>query len=721
MELLSAQWRKYVGEIGDVIAVAASDPPMASMLLSATDDEFQSIAAKLQGIAGLVANQTRATSQDLARGAEENRNILALGGLVGVLISVLVTLFVGRSIVAPIRSITQAMRGLSSGQGRIAVGYRNRRDEDGGVGRGHCRLSTDHGAGPKQPAAGPPGRASGPEPSFRRGLEPHGPRSCHVRHRAAAGRCATGVYAQLYGLTPEQVRPGTTIRQLLEYRHARGVFGNVDFETFARDWLAEFSKASSRIQELADGRIISIVRRPMVDGGLVSTTEDITEQRRSQAKIAHMALHDALTGLPNRVLHSERLDHALARARRGEMVATHMLDLDRFKHVNDTLGHAAGDKLLQMVADRLRTLVRETDTIARMGGDEFAVVQVTLSQAADVTSQAQRIIAVMSRPYDIEGQQAVIGTSIGVSVGPGDGISPDQILRNADLALYRAKGDGRGMFRFFERGMDAQMQARRALECDLRKALAGGEFELYYQPVVDLASNEISGLEALIRWHHPEKGMVPPNTFIPLAEEIGLIVPIGEWAIREACTTAASWPRELKVAVNLSPAQFRSPGLLQVIVEALAASGLSPVRLELEITETILLQDSEATLATLYRLRELGVRVAMDDFGTGYSSLSYLQSFPFDKIKIDRSFVKDIAESTGSLNIVRAVAALAKGLGMAATAEGVETQAQLDKIRCEGCSEMQGFLFSIPLPAGDIERLFLSRMREAEAATAAAA
>ena len=719
MELLSAQWRKYVREIGDVIAVAASDPPMASMLLSATDDEFQSIAAKLQGIAGLVANQTRATSQDLARGAEENRNILALGGLVGVLISVLVTLFVGRSIVAPIRSITQAMRGLSSGQGRIAVGYRNRRDEIGQMVEAIAVF--------QQTMERQNNLLQDRQDALR---------AQNLRFDAALNHMAqglamfdaeqrlvvcNGIYAELYGLTPEQVRPGTTIRQLLEYRHARGVFGNVDFETFARDWLAEFSKASSRIQELADGRIISIVRRPMVDGGLVSTTEDITERRRSQAKIAHMALHDALTGLPNRVLLSERLDHALARARRGEMVATHMLDLDQFKHVNDTLGHAAGDKLLQMVADRLRTLVRETDTIARMGGDEFAVMQVAISQPADATSLAQRIIDVLSQPYDIEGQQAVIGTSIGVSVGPGDGISPDQILRNADLALYRAKGDGRGMFRFFERGMDAQMQARRALECDLRKALAGGEFELYYQPVVDLASNEISGLEALIRWHHPEKGMVPPNTFIPLAEEIGLIVPIGEWAIREACTTAASWPQELKVAVNLSPAQFRSPGLLQVIVGALATSGLSPIRLELEITETILLQDSEATLATLYRLRELGVRVAMDDFGTGYSSLSYLQSFPFDKIKIDRSFVKDIAESTGSLNIVRAVAALAKGLGMAATAEGVETQEQLDKIRCEGCSEMQGFLFSKPLPAGDIERLFLSRMREAKAAMAAAA
>jgi diguanylate cyclase (GGDEF)-like protein len=517
-------------------------------------------------------------------------------------------------------------------------------------------------------------------------------------------------YADIYGLTAEQVKPDTSIRQLLEYRHARGVFGDIDFEEFASAWLAEFSKASARVQELADGRIISIVRRPMPNGGLVSTTEDITERRRSEQKIAHMALHDALTGLPNRVLLHERLEDALGRARRGEMVATHMLDLDHFKHVNDTLGHPAGDKLLQMVADRLRGLVRETDTIARMGGDEFAIMQVAISQPADATSLAHRIIEVLSNPYDIEGHQAVIGTSIGISVGPGDGASPDQILRNADLALYRAKADGRGTLRFFEQEMDAQMQARRVLECDLRKALACGEFELHYQPVVDLASNRIASLEALIRWRHSEKGLIQPNTFIPLAEEIGLIVPIGEWAIREACSTAARWPSEVKVAVNLSPAQFRSPGLLQVIVGALGASGLDPQRLELEITEAILLQDSEATLATLYRLRELGVRVAMDDFGTGYSSLSYPQSFPFDKIKIDRSFVRDIVESAGSLNIVRAVAALAKGLGMAATAEGVETMEQLETIRSEGCSEMQGFLFSKPLPAAEIERLFLSKL-----------
>jgi EAL domain-containing protein (putative c-di-GMP-specific phosphodiesterase class I) len=269
-------------------------------------------------------------------------------------------------------------------------------------------------------------------------------------------------------------------------------------------------------------------------------------------------------------------------------------------------------------------------------------------------------------------------------------------------------GDGRGTFRFFEPAMDLQMQARRVMEQDLRKALPSGEFELYYQPVVNLASGEISGFEALIRWNHPKQGLVAPNAFIPLAEEIGFIVPVGEWVIRQACATAAQWPDHLHVAVNISAAQFRNPGLMQVIVGALAASGLAPTRLEIEITETVLLQNKETTLAVLHQLRELGVRIAMDDFGTGYSSLTYLQSFPFDKIKIDRSFVKDITENSGSLNIVRAVAALANGMGMTATAEGVETQEQLDKITCEGCTEMQGFLFSKPLPMPEIERLFLS-------------
>ncbi len=655
-------------------------------------------------------------------------------------------------------------------------------------------------------------------------------------------------YAELYGLSPDQMKLGTTIRQLLEYRHAKGVFGNIDFEAFARSWLAEFCTASSRVQALSDGRVISIVRRPMPDGGLVSTTEDITErqelnarlqqqnlrldaalknmyqglcmfdaeqrlviandryaemygltpeqvkpgttfrqflehriamgthvggdpeayiserlaavceknasttvhtlpdgrvfsisrqpmqdggwvathqditeQRRSEAKIAHMALHDALTNLPNRTLLSERLEHALARVKRGDIIAAHLLDLDLFKHVNDTLGHAVGDKLLQAVAGRLNALARETDTVARMGGDEFAIVQVALARAADATTLAERVIKAISEPYEIDGHHVVVGTSVGIAVGPTDGVDRDQLLRNADLALYRAKSEGRATFRFFEPGMDVRLKARRVMESDLRKALIAGEFELYYQPVISLAHEGITGLEALIRWRHPEKGMILPGEFIPLAEEIGLIVRIGEWVIRQACTTAATWPDHTTVAVNISPAQFRHPGLAQVVLGALAASGLPARRLELEITETVLLEDSEATLATLFRLRELGVRIAMDDFGTGYSSLSYLQSFPFDRIKIDRSFVKDITVATGSLNIVRAIAAMAKGLGMAATAEGVETQEQMDTVRSEGCTEMQGFLFSRPRPAHEIGALLQAERNSCRADAVSAA
>jgi predicted signal transduction protein with EAL and GGDEF domain len=366
---------------------------------------------------------------------------------------------------------------------------------------------------------------------------------------------------------------------------------------------------------------------------------------------------------------------------------------------------------LKIVADRLRALVRETDTIARTGGDEFVIVQAPIIDPTEATSLAQRIIAEISAPYDLDGHQATIGTSIGIAVSPNDGSTPEKLLRNADLALYRAKGDGRGTFRFFEPAMDEHMQARRIVEQDLRKALPAGEFELHYQPVVNLESSEISGFEALIRWNHPKSGLISPASFIPLAEEIGFIVPLGEWVIREACRTASRWPEHLHVAVNISAVQFRHPGLMQVIVGALAASALPPARLEIEITESVLLQDTDMTLALLHQLRALGIRIAMDDFGTGYSSLTYLQCFPFDKIKIDRSFVKDITENVGSLNIVRAVAQLASGMGMAATAEGVETKEQLERITQEGCTEMQGYFFSRPLPARDVERLFMSLRR----------
>jgi diguanylate cyclase (GGDEF)-like protein len=517
-------------------------------------------------------------------------------------------------------------------------------------------------------------------------------------------------YLQIYGHEPEEVSPGMTLRQIMERRIANGQMSRQaadDMFDAARHGRSDgdFGHFHSH---LADGRCIAITVRPMSDGGKVTTHQDITEQRRSEARIAHIARHDALTGLPNRVLLNEQLEAALGRTRRGEVVAVHVLDLDNFKSVNDTLGHPIGDKLLTMVADRLRGQVRESDTIARLGGDEFAVVEQQISRPADAIPLARRIIEVVSQPYEIDGHQVVIGTSIGIAVGPQDGTTPDQIMRNADLALYRAKADGRGTFHFFEPAMDAMMQARRVLERDLRKALADGEFELHYQPMFNLAEHEISGFEALLRWRHPEKGMIQPNAFIPLAEDTRLIVPLGEWVIREACATAATWPSHLKIAVNLSVAQFRSPDLVQVVVDALATSGLAADRLELEITESILLEGTERTLAMLHQLRALGIRIAMDDFGTVYSSLSYLQSFPFDKIKIDKSFVKEIVDSAGSRNIVRAVAALASGLGIAATAEGVETDAQLDIIRSEGCTEMQGFLLSRPLKAGDIRQLLLS-------------
>ena len=437
-------------------------------------------------------------------------------------------------------------------------------------------------------------------------------------------------------------------------------------------------------------------------------------------RAGHLALHDTLTGLPNRALLNERLEQALASAGDGKMVATHTLDLDHFKHVNDTLGHSIGDKLLRTAADRLRGLVQDTDTIARMGGDEFAIVQVVAS-VADATTLARRVVKALSGPYEIDGHQAVIGTSVGIAIGPNDGSSPDQLLINADLALYHAKSAGRGAYCLFEAEMQAKMLARRAMEGDLRRALAERQFELHYQPIVNLASNEISGFEALIRWCHPEKGMIPPNTFIPLAEEIGLIAPIGEWVIREACATAARWPEHVAIAVNISPAQFHNPAFVQVVINALSASGLSPSRLELEITETALLSDSAATLGMLHQIQKLGVRVANDDFGTGYSSLSNLQSFPFDRIKIDRSFVKNVASCSGSLNIVRAVAALASGLGIPATAEGVENMAQLDSIRSEGCTDMQGFLMSAALPAYEIERLFFAGGKEEIEDSAAAA
>jgi diguanylate cyclase (GGDEF)-like protein len=521
------------------------------------------------------------------------------------------------------------------------------------------------------------------------------------------------LYARIYGLTPDQVEPGTPLHRIVRQQIANGCQSEGDADAL-QGWLARRAAGEGPSQmtcELEDGRAVSVSAQTMPNGGIVTTHRDITEQRYAEARIVHMALHDSLTELPNRTLLDERLQQALTRVRRGEMVAVHTLDLDHFKTVNDTLGHPIGDKLLKQVTERLLALVRETDTVARMGGDEFAIVQVAIGQPTDATTLAHRIIEVVSKPYDIEGQQIDIGASIGIAMAPADGDNPADLLRNSDLALYRAKGDGRGTFCFFEPCMDEQMQARRVLESDLRRAIPAREFELHYQPVIDLDSNEISSFEALVRWRHPLKGLVPPDVFLPLAEKLGITIALGEWAIRDACTTARGWSRELNVAVNLSPRQFRNPGLVQIVADALDDSGLPAHRLELDITEPVLMGESESALSVLHGLRDLGVKLAMDDFGTGYASLSYLHSFAFDKIKIDRSFVKSVAADSGSLNVVRAVAAMAHSLGMSTTAEGVETFEQLEIVRTEGCNEIQGFLFSPPLPASDIDRILKRGIR----------
>ncbi len=425
-----------------------------------------------------------------------------------------------------------------------------------------------------------------------------------------------------------------------------------------------------------------------------------SERLRAEARISHMAHHDMLTGLPNRVRLQADLERTLAERQADAPVAVFCLDLDRFKSINDTLGHPVGDGLLTQVGERLRACA-EGATVARLGGDEFAVVQSGRSQPVGATVLAERIIAALSAPYEVNGFQVVAGVSIGIAIAPGDGSTAEDLLKNADLSLYRAKASGRGTHRFFEQAMDALMQERRRLELDLRRALVNDEFELFYQPLVNLGSNRVCGFEALLRWRHPVRGMVSPADFIPLAEEIGEIEQIGAWVLRTACREAAGWPDAVKVAVNLSPLQFRGSLLLNVTA-ALAASGLEAKRLELEITETVMLQDSDAILATLHQLRALGVRIAMDDFGTGYSSLSYLRRFPFDKIKIDRSFVQDMSDADGSTAIVRAVTDLSHGLGMSTTAEGVETAEQLAFLREQGCVEAQGYLISRPRPAADV-------------------
>jgi diguanylate cyclase (GGDEF)-like protein len=514
-------------------------------------------------------------------------------------------------------------------------------------------------------------------------------------------------YREMYRLSAEQARPGTPLAEVLVYRVASGNFPDMTATAYLarRAALCSAGQPFDIVDELIDGRIIALHYQPMPDGGYVTTHEDITERRRAEARLVFMARHDGLTELPNRTMFQERLADAIALTRLGTQCAVLCLDLDGFKAVNDTLGHPVGDALLRAVGQRLSAAVREIDTVARLGGDEFAIIQVGLESAEAAAALADRLIRVIHQPYDFDGQRIVAGISIGVAMAPGDGTSPGRLLKNADIALYLAKTEGRGTFRFFEYEMDARLQGRRVLELDLRKALPANDFDLHYQPILAVQTGKVEAFEALIRWNHPERGRVPPADFIPIAEETGLIAPIGAWVLRRACEEAAGWPEDISVAVNLSSVQFKGGQLFNDVQAALSASGLNPVRLILEITESVLLQKNEAQLELLHRFHSLGIRIALDDFGTGFSSLSYLCGFPFDSIKIDQSFVRDIDANAGSKVIVSAVADLARGLGMTSTAEGVETDEQLAAVRALGCTTVQGYLFSRPVPAEAIPGL----------------
>jgi diguanylate cyclase (GGDEF)-like protein/PAS domain S-box-containing protein len=512
-------------------------------------------------------------------------------------------------------------------------------------------------------------------------------------------------FAEMYGLSEGQTTPGTTLRFILESIVAgRG-------QKAAQEYIDRRIEAVTRnqphsaVNELQDGRVISVTTQPIAEGGWVAIHQDITDRRRDEEKVAFMAHHDLLTGVANRTYFVEKLEEAAARLRRrNEPFTVLMLDLDRFKNVNDSLGHPAGDVLLKEASRRLKSTLREVDVLARLGGDEFAIIQCgEVNQQEAAVAVANRIIDAITEPYDINGNIVNIGTSVGIASAPVDGYEPDVLMKRADLALYRAKSEGRNGYRFFDHNMTADAEARRQMEIELRAALAAKQLEVHYQPIIDANTRKLFGVEALVRWRHPVKGYIPPAEFIPLAEDTGLISSLGEWVLQKACTDAMSWPSHVRVAVNVSAMQFRKCNLLDVILCVLVDTGLPPQRLELEITETALLEHEAAHLAVMHQLKNLGVSINLDDFGTGYSSLSYLTIFPFDKIKIDKSFTKNLTQRADCAAIVSSVLALGAGLDLPTVAEGIETVQQFEILRASGVQFAQGYLFGRPCPASELD------------------
>jgi diguanylate cyclase (GGDEF)-like protein len=515
-------------------------------------------------------------------------------------------------------------------------------------------------------------------------------------------------YAELYQVPPDLLKVGTPYETIMTDRISRGVLKGDTSAIAVKikvDELSRLAPDSSRIDELADGRFMLLTRQPIEGGGWLSIIEDITERRRAETEIIHLARHDVLTGLFNRAEFNAKLDEASKRLKRsGGSVTVMMLDLDKFKAVNDTLGHPAGDQLLVEVGKRLQSAIRETDVLARLGGDEFAILkQGGPGQREGAVALALRIINVLSQPFDLDGHEASIGTSIGIAMAPENGIEPEELLKSADLALYDAKANGRNDFRIYSASMLEVAHIQKSAESELRDAIAREEFDIYYQPVVDVRTRRLCGAEALVRWRHPTKGLIEPSQFIPLAEATGLIVPLGDWILLRACADAASWPAHLKLSVNISAVQFKRGNLLDVILCTLVETGLAPERLELEITETSLLETQETHLATIRQLKNLGISMALDDFGTGYSSLTYLTHFPFDKIKIDKSFTHGVLHRRDCAAVVSSVLALAQGLGTTTTVEGIETEEQFEYMRRAGVDLAQGYLFGQPVPISQFD------------------
>ncbi|MFS8144491.1 putative bifunctional diguanylate cyclase/phosphodiesterase [Rhizobium sp. BR 249] len=514
-------------------------------------------------------------------------------------------------------------------------------------------------------------------------------------------------FRQLFGLRRADVDAGATIADLIgRIRGAESIWTTP--EQRSRKHSSARAKNDSlrrREWQMDDGRIIQSMVTILPDGSSIAIHADITEDRKAAERIAYLAHHDPLTGLPNRIHFRERVDAALAERKPDEQIALVHLNLDRFKSINNTMGASTGDDILQQVADRIRASAGTENILARLGSDEFAILQTGRQQPWNVTALADQIRRELSEPFLHGEKQVELSVSMGIAVAPGDGEETDVLLKHAGVALSHAKADGRKRERFFTGEMEAQMQLRHALEADLRAAVQKEEFELHYQPLYDLSQRRICGFEALIRWNHPIRGRISPMDFIPLAEEVGLIVDIGRWVLCRACSDAAQWPEGIKVAVNVSAIQFSGTDLPQDVGEALAAASLTPSRLELEITESVLMENLDEVLPILHALKERGIRISMDDFGTGYSSLSYLSSFPFDKIKIDKSFVSDIADNKEAHAIMRAIILLGDALGMRVTVEGVESAAQLALLECEECDEIQGYYISPPRPAREVPHL----------------